>query len=126
MKSLKEMSDLHFTMYQDSHGKTYYKLEEPIMYISHRYSKTITVRSIIPLHCRYDILVSTMQWDDGSYCNPWKSSMVLHDILLKENRWFRAKTWFIATMIYEYVMGNTPKGNNINKIDTNLPPIQFA
>jgi hypothetical protein len=38
-------------------------------------------------------------WDDGEPVTVLQSSTVLHDILLAEGRWFRARTWWLATYV---------------------------
>lgn len=38
-------------------------------------------------------------FDDGTPVTVWQASTVLHDILLAEGRWFRARTWFLATLV---------------------------
>lgn len=49
----------------------------------------------------HDKLYEDKKWADGTKCSPWQSSMVLSDILHAEGRWFRAFTWFWATLGYE-------------------------
>lgn len=88
-----------------------YILEEPIVYSSPRYQKTLTcpkgMRSDGASGPAEDILSiawwvhdrawSTWKWDDGSPLSLWQSTMILHDILYAEDRWFRAASWPIAT-----------------------------
>jgi len=38
-------------------------------------------------------------WDDGTKCTRWQASMVLHDILTQEGRWFRGDVWGSATWV---------------------------
>jgi hypothetical protein len=93
----------------------WYVLDAPLVYVSPRYRKTVTV----PAGFRsdgasgpavdvaslswwvHDILCTSRQWDDGSPCPPWQRSTVLHDILNSEGRWFRARTWWAATLAWE-------------------------
>src|SRR3990170_1861493 len=37
-------------------------------------------------------------WDDNSPVSVWQASVTLYDILRAEGRWFRAWTWFVATL----------------------------
>jgi len=92
-----------------------YKLHEKIVYHSPRYQKTCTVPSgyvsdgasgpatdiVSEGWWVHDWLCEKKRWDDGSHVSPWQSSAVLHDILLREGRWFRARSWFLATFIFE-------------------------
>lgn len=48
----------------------------------------------------HDVLCECGTWDDGTQVTNWQASMVLHDILLAEGRWFRAITWPIATFLF--------------------------
>lgn len=47
----------------------------------------------------HDKLCSTWKWEDGTRCSNWQASWVISDILKSEGRWFRAFTWFVATLI---------------------------
>jgi hypothetical protein len=49
----------------------------------------------------HDKMCKERKWMDGTPCTAWEASAVLHDILLEEGRWFRARTWFVATYTYE-------------------------
>lgn len=48
----------------------------------------------------HDVLCEEGTWRDGTPINNWQASMVLHDILVMEGRWFRARSWFIATWLF--------------------------
>lgn len=48
----------------------------------------------------HDKLRKTLKWEDGTPCSNYRASCVLHDILLSEGRWFRARSWFIATLLF--------------------------
>ena len=90
-----------------------YVCTTPIVYRSPRYGKVITVETGFVSDGAtgaYDIrsigwwvhdkLCDTYQWDDGSRCSNWQASVVLHDILKAEGRWFRCRSWFVATLIF--------------------------
>lgn len=134
------MTAIKYEIFTDDKGRTRYRLLESIVYFDKRSGKFVTIPvgyisngasgpaiDIASLSWWvHDWLVETMKWDDGSYCSIWDSSLVLHDILMEENRWFRAKTWFLATMIFGYIRGKVPKLDLPNKIDRGGPPIAFA
>ena len=50
----------------------------------------------------HDVLTDPdyMRWDDGTPCPNRDASLVLHDILMAEGRWIRARTWFVATYLW--------------------------
>lgn len=48
----------------------------------------------------HDILCRDGCFADGTPCNNWQASMVLHDVLRSEGRWFRKYTWFLATWLF--------------------------
>ncbi len=95
------------------HGRGY-RLRSPVVYKSPRYRKVLTVEEgfvsdggsgpaedIVSLGWWvHDKLCTTWLWDDGSPCSNRQASAVLHDILLSEGRWFRARSWFLATWIF--------------------------
>lgn len=45
----------------------------------------------------HDQLCAEGAWYDRSDVTPWQAAMVLYDILREEGRWFRARTWLLAT-----------------------------
>ena len=49
----------------------------------------------------HDRLCDTGRWADGAACSAWQRSTVLYDILREEGRWFRARTWWAATLLHE-------------------------
>jgi len=90
--------------------------EEKIVYFSPRFQKTVTVEpgyksdgstggeDIVSLSWWvHDKVSDTEKWDDGSRCDARQRSWILHDILRSEGRWFRCKSWGIATYIYQRV-----------------------
>lgn len=138
MKTLKECNGLDFEMFFDEHGKRWYRLLQPIFYISHRYkNKTVTCPKgmlsdgasgpatdiVSKAWWVHDRLRDKFKWDDGSYCPNLQASWVLHDILMKENRLIRAWTWFIATLLWGYLV-DFFTNRRINSI--NWPPIKYA
>ena len=48
----------------------------------------------------HDVLCDRGTFDDGTKCNNWKASTILSDILKVEGRWFRARSWFVATWLF--------------------------
>lgn len=92
-------------------GKRYY-LDEQISYYSGRYGKWV----VLPVGYSSDgatgaLDIDSLSWwvhdflcdygtfSDGSLCTNWQASTILHDILLIESRWFRARSWWIATWL---------------------------
>jgi len=90
-----------------------YTLEHKIRYFSFRYKKWVTVpkgyRSDGATGVRdinsqswwvHDWLCDYGVFDNGTQCTNWQASAILHDILADEGRWFRARSWFIATWLF--------------------------
>lgn len=95
--------------HRDKRG--HYILDAPIAYWSKRYKKWVKC----PIGMRsdgasgpaedivsigwwiHDQLCATECWDDGTPCTGLQRSTVLYDILRSEGRWFRARSWFLAT-----------------------------
>ena len=48
----------------------------------------------------HDRLCNTGLFDDGSKCSNLQASTIIYDILKNEGRWFRARTWFAATLLF--------------------------
>ena len=115
--TLKDSTFFHFRMFQDSNGKTWYELLEDITYYSKRHKKWTTVPKgyisdgasgpatdiVSKAWWIHDWLCSKKKWDDGTDCGSWQSSQVIYDILMKEDRWFRARIWFVATLIWQNI-----------------------
>ena len=89
-----------------------YVLDAPLVYYSPRYHKTVTcpagmiadgatgAEDIVSLGWWvHDRVCKTFEWDDHTECPPWEGSTILHDILLAEGRWFRARSWWLATLV---------------------------
>ena len=90
-----------------------YKCPKTILYYSKRYQKNVTViegyRSDGATYAAdiwsnswwvHDKLCDTGTFDDDTPCNNLQASTILHDILISEGRWFRARTWWIATYLF--------------------------
>lgn len=90
-----------------------YRLNKTLTYYSPRYNKRVTAykgekfdgaTGAIDIDSRawvmHDVLCNKGKFDDGTPCNNWQASMVLHDILKLEGRWFRRHTWFWATWLF--------------------------
>lgn len=50
---------------------------------------------------------------DGAPCTNWQASTVLSDVLKRDGHWFRATTWFIATLA---LGGGKARDNGIFKL----------
>lgn len=101
-----------FGLFRRTRTKTTYVLHREIAYYSPRYKKYATVpegyRSdgstggediVSEAWWVHDILCDRGAWDDKTKCSNRQASLVLYDILKSEGRWFRARTWFLATWI---------------------------
>ncbi len=96
--------------------KSGYCLDEDIYYYSHRYNRYVTIKKgtirdgasgafdIRSLSWWvHDELCDRGTWDrsfgqeKASPVTNWQASCVLSDILYNEGRWFRARSWLIAT-----------------------------
>jgi len=90
-----------------------YVVKENLAYWSERYKKWVTIKAgdksdgatkapDINSWCWliHDDLCNFGVFEDGTKCNNWQASMILSDILSTEGRWFRSKTWLMATWIF--------------------------
>ena len=90
-----------------------YKLPVKIDYYSKRYDKFVTVpkgygsdgvTGASDIYSNgwwvHDMLCDQGVFNDGTPCNNIQASTILHDILLSEGRWFRARSWWIATYLF--------------------------
>lgn len=48
----------------------------------------------------HDLACDRGTFDDGTKMNNWQASTILSDILKHEGRWFRARSWFVATWLF--------------------------
>ena len=48
----------------------------------------------------HDVLCREGRFEDGTPCTNWQASKVLADILKSEGRWFRGRSWFVATWLF--------------------------
>lgn len=90
-----------------------YLLFDEIRYLSPRYDKWVTVPAgyisdgasgpaediVSEAWWVHDVLCDRWTFDDGSLCTNRQASLVLHDILKSEGRWFRSRSWFLATWL---------------------------
>lgn len=97
--------------------KRVYRLIDPMPYYSRRFRKWITCPDgmesdgasgpATDIVSRgwwvHDRLCETFAWDDGTPCPIWQSSLVLYDILKEEGRPVRARSWFVATLLFGYI-----------------------
>jgi len=94
-------------------NKRIYHNPKEIIYISPRYGKQKTVpegyisdgaTGAVDIYSNawwvHDILKWDKFWDDGTECSNTQASFVIYDILVSEGRWFRARTWFVATYLW--------------------------
>lgn len=96
------------------HKKKPYLLVQDISYMT-RYGKSISITKAEKYRSdgatgAYDI--NSRSWwfhdyicdfgvfDDGSKCSNWQASVIIKDVLLLEDKWFRAHTWFVMTFLF--------------------------
>ena len=48
----------------------------------------------------HDVVCERGTWDDGTPITAWEAALVLHDVLLSEGRWIRARTWPFFTFLF--------------------------
>lgn len=90
-----------------------YKVIRKCSYYSKRYKKRVTAkigedsdgatgaRDIDSFGWLYhDMLKKYKKWDDGTECPNRHASFVLYDILKEEGYWFRARSWYISTLLW--------------------------
>ena len=89
-----------------------YELLNPVTYFSPRYHKVVTAPAgiydgatgamdiISESWVIHDELKKTKRWSDYSECTNLQASWVIYDILKKEGYWFRARSWFIGTLLW--------------------------
>ncbi len=91
-----------------------YRVIKPKTYHSRRYNKDVVIKpSDEPYDGAtgafdidsfgwlfHDVLCRDGCFNDKTKCTNLQASTVLSDILSDEGRWFRSKTWFIATWLF--------------------------
>lgn len=48
----------------------------------------------------HDVVKRDKCFSDGSECSNLQASCILYDILKSEGRWFRARSWYLTTLIW--------------------------
>ena len=110
---------------KDGHPRKPYLLLRPITYKS-RYDKLVIVKrgarsdgatGAYDLNSKswwiHDQLCETGTFADGTLCTNWQASTIIYDVLRSEGKWFRARTWFIATLAFG---GGKARKNGIFRI----------
>lgn len=91
-----------------------YRVIKNKTYFSKRYSKSIEIKTTDKPYdgatgamdidsfgwLFHDVLCRDGCFSDSSKCTNLQASTVLSDILKSEKRWFRARTWFLATWLF--------------------------
>jgi len=109
-----------------------YILIDSIIYYSKRFKKIMTVESgfisdgatgaedlVSESWWVHDKACKNRKWDDGSLCDARQSAWIIHDILLEEGRWFRARSWGFFTYLYQRCKELFNKKSSINPLGTN-------
>ena len=99
--------------YKNMHDETMYRVYVEYRYYSKRYNKYVTAKVGDEFDGAtgakdissfgwivHDVLKRDEQFDDGSDCTNNMASNVLYDILKSEGRWFRARSWYLSTLIW--------------------------
>jgi len=89
-----------------------YRLTQNITYTT-RYHKNVTIKQgmrsdgatgSFDINSKswwiHDQLCNTGLFDDGTKCTNLQASTIIYDILRDEGRWFRARSWFVATLFF--------------------------
>jgi len=90
-----------------------YELPYTIAYESPRYGKSIIVpkgyisdgaTGALDIASEawwvHDLICERGTWEDGTPITAWQAATVLHDILLSEGRWARARYWRLSTFAF--------------------------
>lgn len=105
---------VYIVLNKEKHNGMKYRLLQEINYYSTRYHKWIMVpvgyesdgaTFAKDLACSssfwvHDRLTNDGTFYDGSPCTAHQASAVLYDILKDEGYWFRARSWYVATLIF--------------------------
>jgi len=95
-------------------GRIEYKVIKGKTYHSDRYNKDVSIKTTDKPYdgatgakdinsfgwLFHDVLKRNKKFADGSVCSNLRASKVLYDILKAEGRWFRARSWFLSTLIW--------------------------
>ena len=93
-------------------GEDSYYLEASFVYYSAKYDKFKTVpvgvydgatgaADVCPkAWLVHDAICNNPVWDDGTPIKAWQAANVLSEILKKNGRWFRARSWLITTFLF--------------------------
>ena len=95
------------------YGGRGYELTDTMRGYSTRYKKAITapkgmiydgatgvpdIQSAAPVY--HDVVCHFGSFDDGTPCSNWQASWILRDIMAKEGRGGRSRTWFYGTLVF--------------------------
>ena len=108
----KLLPDVSYRIVHLPDGRVRYVLLAPLKFYSARYKKWVSIPAGYESDgasgpaqdvCSvswwvHDMLCDAELWADGSPCSGWQRSTVLHDILMEEGRWIRARMWRLATL----------------------------
>ena len=91
-----------------------YKVIKDKTYHSKRYNKNIDIKTTDKPYdgatgafdidsfawVFHDVLKRELKFSDGSGCSNWQASFVIYDILKEDGFGFRARTWYISTLVW--------------------------
>lgn len=103
----------HMDITSDGKGSFHYVMTSTLKYFSPRYRRWVIANKgdrfdgatgAIDIDSKawiiHDVLCRDGRFADGTKCTNWMASHILKDILKDEGRWFRARTWFVATWLF--------------------------
>ena len=103
----------HIKLTSNGNGGYNYVMKTTLKYFSERYRRWVVARKgdvfdgatgAIDIDSKgwiiHDVLCRDGVFEDGTKCTNLMASNVLSDILKDEGRWFRARTWFVATWLF--------------------------
>lgn len=91
-----------------------YKVIKDKTYYSKRYGKTVEIKTTDKPYdgatgafdidsfawVFHDVLKRDKCFSDGTYCSNTQASFVIYDILREDGFWFRARSWYLATLVW--------------------------
>tara|TARA_R110002096_G_scaffold128126_1_gene276335 strand:- start:561 stop:926 length:366 start_codon:yes stop_codon:yes gene_type:complete len=110
---MKSVFDHVFIKYNKKKKSVYYVVHTQYKYFSLRYGKWVHCHVCMKSDGATNAMdIDSFSWlvhdkicdiglfQDGTKCTNKQASMIISDILKSEGKWFRAKTWFVATWLF--------------------------
>jgi len=100
-------------IYDEDSEILHYIVHTEYKYYSKRYNKWIVAHVGMPTDGATGALdINSFSWlihdklkvrktfEDGTKCSNWKASCVIYDILKRDGFWFRARSWYLSTLMW--------------------------